>query len=54
LWRNAFSFILSDLYDLFLVTCDEIPYGLGVDHSKPLNFRENLLGALQWYDISGL
>jgi hypothetical protein len=49
-----FHFLSSDLYDLFLVTYDEIPYGLGVDHSKSLNFRENLLGVLHWYDISGL
>jgi hypothetical protein len=26
---------------------------LGVDHPKSLNFRENLLGVLHWYDIYG-
>jgi hypothetical protein len=50
-----FILVKSGCYnDLFLVTCDEIPYGVGADHSKSLIFRENLLGVLHWYDIYGL
>jgi hypothetical protein len=41
------------VYDL-LQSNDELPCNLGVDRSRSLNFRENLLGVLHWNEIYGL
>lgn len=38
----------------FLLANDELPSKLDVDHSKSLNFRENLLGVLHLNEIHGL
>ena len=41
---------MFSVFDL-LQSNDELPCKLGLDHSKSLNFKENLLGVLHWNEI---